>query len=412
VSVKKKLNINDYLIDEEKVDSSNDQNQSIKESQDLTLITEVSPENLAPTTKPKPKPKTKAKPRTKPKIKVEEKEETETSPVEKPKRKRRATPKKEKSPIENMDPAQFIQHMLQNPEMRELVEKELNKTKPQPVQVLESLTAEKSRKEESPTSPKNQTTHMITDLKLKEEKPLLTEINKTENKSKFDPRIESTQEEIKKNRQEDDIKELYYRVREHNELFKLGTLFYKDIEYRLKSFAMSSVNADPEKEKTILGLAAYFSYHLKNRVTVITTSFHDGYYNSIGKEFNSHNINLYDERLNLIGYSCTGLTIIEFDQLHGLAIKYGSEVYQNIINFLIEDNELIFWDLPKEEVLQEQSELFFPIISKIDNVSIVVKPNISKQSDINNAKDFYDKYHLPIKGLIMAPEEKKKKVFK
>jgi hypothetical protein len=200
------------------------------------------------------------------------------------------------------------------------------------------------------------------------------------------------------------ITDLYYQVEEHNELFKLGTLFYRDMEASLKSFGFSSLAKENEKEKTIIGLSAYFSYHMKTTTTVFTRTFKGSYYSKLGKNFIHDDLFVLNDGTTIKGYICQDLVIIEFNELRKVSIKQSANDYEDFIETYIQDNELIIWDLPSMEELQQESELFFPIIRFIDNVSIIIKPNNTKLTKIVQTKDYFTKYHIDIKGLILAPK--------
>jgi len=203
-----------------------------------------------------------------------------------------------------------------------------------------------------------------------------------------------------KKQERNSITDLYYRVKEHNELFKLGTAFYRDMESGLKSFAFTNINTVEEQQKTILGIASYFTYHIKSNITIITTDFNSSYYAKTDKNFSVKEMNLGEYAVSC--FACSDLTIINFSELAKVREIFNEPDIEPIISSVVDSAEIIIWDLPQVGEMAQRSEIFFPISRTIDNTSIVVAPNRSKMKDIVRARNHFDKYEIKIKGLILA----------
>ncbi len=200
------------------------------------------------------------------------------------------------------------------------------------------------------------------------------------------------------------ISNLYYKTKKHNELFKLGTLFYRDLESGLKSFGFTCQGSTEPQQNTILGLSAYFSYHMKTTTTVFTETFANSVYCVANKEYTEEKI-LIAPNLSINSFCYQDMRIIEFCELQSIVEFGDTDLLEEGLEKIIDNSELLFWDLPTPHEMEKTNELFFPITRLIDNVSLVVKPNNSKIKDIVHLKEYFEKYHIQIKGMIMSEQE-------
>ena len=64
----------------------------------------------------------------------------------------------------------------------------------------------------------------------------------------------------------------YFKVANHQELFKLGQRYTQDFLEGKKSFALTSISSCTTTEESMLGLSSYFNYHHELKATLIVNS--------------------------------------------------------------------------------------------------------------------------------------------
>jgi hypothetical protein len=198
------------------------------------------------------------------------------------------------------------------------------------------------------------------------------------------------------------ISSLYYKTKKHNELFKLGTLFYRDLELGLKSFAFTGQDQNcTAQQNTILGLSAYFSYHMKMTSTVFTESFEGSVFKREDKIYEIETIEVGDG-LTIQVYTYADLKVIELCELEKISEFSDVSLLEQTLENIIDGHELVFWDLPTPKRMERSNELYFPITRVIDNVSLIIKPNNSKIKELLALKEYFEKYNIQIKGMIMS----------
>lgn len=241
-------------------------------------------------------------------------------------------------------------------------------------------------------------------VKSKSEKSNVLSFSKSNDSS-----FEASKKEYrrKKDNAAKSIANLYYKTKKHNELFKLGTLFYRDLESGLKSFAFTGQGDIVPQQSTILGLSAYFSYHMKITTTVFTESFKYSKYNCSDKEIATDEIMVTPD-LSIKVNCYQDLRVIEYCELQKIIEFADVNLLEDTLESIIDNNELIFWDLPTPKEMEKATELYFPITRIIDNVSLIVKPNNSKIKSILDLKEYFEKYHIQIKGMIMSDQAEEK----
>ena len=190
-------------------------------------------------------------------------------------------------------------------------------------------------------------------------------------------------------------RELFYKVQNHHELFKLGNTYLTDLKMGIKSFAFSGAGQENVGQKTVFGVAAFLNYSTDKNITIVTSKYDDSLYQHNLGEMSHVAKNIAD--LEYDSVCMEGVEIVTFDALHGI-IKRLAE--QGISQFC-DEREVILWDLPIIERVMQTPELYFPIIRKLDSISFVVNANKSKMKSLNKLVYYYKKYEVPLKGILL-----------
>jgi hypothetical protein len=211
----------------------------------------------------------------------------------------------------------------------------------------------------------------------------------------------------------------FYKVSNHLELFKIGKSFYEDYKNGYKSFAISSTGYHTSQQQTILGLASFFDHSReKLNVLIISDNIFDGTYKEVISSSTLNELKFGHGNLSCEVHSF--YDHFDFLDLHALAEKrqgdeYGD--YDTILEMLFEGYDIILWDVPELNLLKECPDVYFPVITRFDCLSIVVSNNVSRTKDVEQICDFFSSYGLSLKGLLIdsialkekANEEKSEK---
>ncbi len=193
----------------------------------------------------------------------------------------------------------------------------------------------------------------------------------------------------------------FYRVSNHQELFKIGRSFYEDYISGVKSFAVSSTGYQTSQQKTILGLASFFDHKDDFKIAIISDNLAQGAFGdivSISKDIPS---DLFSEKYELnIKSFYNHFDFINLDEILKLSNDHELGEYDNVFDHIVDHYDLVFWDVPELHKIQLDSEVYFPMIMKFESISIIVSKQITKQSDVDELKQFFLGYGINMKGLL------------
>jgi hypothetical protein len=207
----------------------------------------------------------------------------------------------------------------------------------------------------------------------------------------------------KKNRSN---KSYYYKAKDHMELYKVGSSYLEDFKAGLKSFSFSSNGIACDREKTVFGICSFFNYHEDLNICILTSDLLKTFYSEICEDFEEKEIQVFDEDLTLKINRAKGFDLIQYKDLKKVERKIRDYDFETFVDYLSDRYDLLLWDLPELSILDSNKELYFPIIRTLDNVSLVVKKDVSKISEIGDMISYYNRYQVDIKGLLYSSDFK------
>ncbi|MBK25449.1 MAG: hypothetical protein CME70_15750 [Halobacteriovorax sp.] len=203
----------------------------------------------------------------------------------------------------------------------------------------------------------------------------------------------------------------YYKAKDHVELFKTGSQYLKDFKEGLKSFAFSSYDLDLIRQKTVFGVSTFFNYHTDVKTLIVSEGVAHSFYNEyMGIEKNESR-QVFDEDITYDVGVTNGIELMDFEQLRKVSRKIRTFDFEDFVDFLVDSYDLILWDMPEVSVLDNQKEVYFPIIRSLDSVSLIVAKDKTKIKEVHELVGYYKRYQVEIKGLLYNPDgtEYKKK---
>ncbi len=194
--------------------------------------------------------------------------------------------------------------------------------------------------------------------------------------------------------------DIYYKIENHFEIYELGSSFLLDYKKGDKVFSFITNDIVSELQKTIIGLGAFFNYHNDNSVTIITDTYDQSVYEKVlgrcdilVREFGGHKIEAFIH---------SGIEVIEFQQLLTLKSQLSSNEYDIIIKNILDELPIVMIELPPTSEISKSNSFFFPLIQNIDSISIVTKMKVGRRDLIQQSIEFFKKYQVNFKGLILS----------
>ena len=200
----------------------------------------------------------------------------------------------------------------------------------------------------------------------------------------------------------------YYRVNDHMELFKVGSSYLRDYQSGVRSMGFSSYNLKDDGEKTIFGISSFFNYHDDLNICIITTSLEGSFYESILTKAERRRDIFNEENLEYELYHADGHDFIEYEELSNVECRCNHLGLEDFIDFLLTKYDLIFWDLPTLESMNHSREVFFPIVRSLESLTLIVEAQTSKGKELDTLISYFQKYQVPIKGVLFSEAKKTK----
>lgn len=201
----------------------------------------------------------------------------------------------------------------------------------------------------------------------------------------------------------------YYKVVDHMELYKVGSSYLRDYHSGVRSFALSSYNLTYDCQKAIMGLASFFGYQDDLNMCIITTDVINSFYAELLNDFSAHSEHVPDEEFDFEFCSSNGVDFIDFEELGRIEAELEHITLEEFISYLMSKYDLVLWDLPSPQVLDERREVFFPIVRSIESLTLVAGTLVTKRSQMEHLTTYFRKYEVPIKGVLFSADSSKKK---
>jgi len=224
----------------------------------------------------------------------------------------------------------------------------------------------------------------------------------------LDSEEESTVTEVEINRHEfkrknnKSLSKLYYKVKNHIELFKLGDSYLRDFNRGIKSLAFNSTGIKGERERTVLGVTSFLNYNAKVTVTVVTDDLQKTLYHNFITDLEEIKKPILNEDVSFSCYATQGVEFVEFSEICDVMYQLGNTSFEDFVESFVESSDVVLWDLPELKDMDNKKEVFYPVIRSLESVSLIVKANHSKYAELHKVKDYFEKYKVPFKGLVLA----------
>lgn len=199
----------------------------------------------------------------------------------------------------------------------------------------------------------------------------------------------------------------FFRARDNENLFKIGKNFYDDFKTGYKHFSFSHLGASDAQKKTIIGIASFIHYYENLKILIITNKMDDSFFEQAKTEESrvQAHISVYPE-FSYNTYIHEGLNYLEVSEIVAHSQEQKVKGIEYILQKLVDDYDLVFYDLPPVLEKKAQYNIYFPLLQLIQNVSFIVSINQNSFSQIDELKLYFLNYNIKIKGIVVDKPSK------
>ena len=197
----------------------------------------------------------------------------------------------------------------------------------------------------------------------------------------------------------------FYEVANHQEFFKMAGSYYSDFQKGIKSFAFSSTGYHSSQQKCILGVASFFDHREDPSILIVSENLTQGAFKPVmdetfecsfpfssEEEIDTLQVHSFYDHFDLMNLD----TFLKLENNN----ETGLDQYE-VVDQVFSSYDLVLWDVPHLNKIQESPEFYYPMIMKFDYLSVIVSHSKSKEKDIKSVIDFYSDYGIQLKGFLV-----------
>lgn len=207
----------------------------------------------------------------------------------------------------------------------------------------------------------------------------------------------------------------FYQVSNPGELTRIGQSFLADFKSGVKSFAISSTDYKSAQQRTVLALACYFDHLFDLKILIISDSLHKGIFTDVMVEKTTENYKIPNTSKTIeLNHFHHHFDLVELaDLLHINKSAKPSFEFENAVQNLIKEYDVVFWDTPTINTYKQNPTSYNQTLTYFESLTIIVAQNVTYSKDINELKDYFSSFGVNIKGVLFdtlqMEKDKKKK---
>ena len=230
--------------------------------------------------------------------------------------------------------------------------------------------------------------------------------------------IEEVDGDVSARSKRDQLADYFYRISNHEELFKIGKNFLQEAQKGVRNFAFTSTGYKNSQQRTILGLCCFFDQNADYKIAVISDHLTQGIFtelvnDSASKVFvgetitNSVRYRSFHHHFDFIDYS--EFTKIYYDQEF-------VKTFEIEVKKILDNYDIILWDIPEMEKMKEHPHFHYRISTFYQSMNIIITQNTTSSKQVESVKNFFSNYNINLNGVMFdstnpAEPAKKKKLF-
>ncbi len=194
----------------------------------------------------------------------------------------------------------------------------------------------------------------------------------------------------------------FYKISNHNELFKVGNGFLKQVEKGVKSFAFTSAGYKNSQQKSVLGLCCFFDQNTNFKIAIISDHLMHGVFNDLvesstqnsypmGEEGDVLNYKSFYHHFDFIEYK----EFQKFYENHIYSKNFDAEVSKILAQY-----DVILWDIPEMEAMKKLPHFHSRMAHFYDSMTVIVAQNTTSGKQIEFIKKFFSNYNINLSGVL------------
>lgn len=215
----------------------------------------------------------------------------------------------------------------------------------------------------------------------------------------------------------DQLASYFYRISNHEELFRIGKGFLQEVKKGVKSFAFTSTGYKNSQQRTILGLCCFFDQNANYKIAVISDHLAQGVFGELVESSTAENYSIengedtvqfksFHHHFDFIDYA----ELIKFYDHHLYTKNFEVEIKK-----ILDQYDLIFWDIPEMEKMKSHPHFHYRISQFYESMTIIVSHNTTSGKQVESVKNFFSNYNISLNGVLFdtdsTPETPKRKKF-
>lgn len=200
----------------------------------------------------------------------------------------------------------------------------------------------------------------------------------------------------------DQLAVYFYRISNHEELFRIGRGFLQQVQKGVKSFAFTSIGYKNSQQRTILGLCCYFDQSANYKIAIISDHLAQGVFGEI-VDLSTPNSYSIDDGADSVNYKSFHhhFDFIDYSELSKF---YDNHLYTK--NFEVEINkilgnyDLVFWDIPEMEKIKNHPHFHYRISHLYESMTVIVSQNTTSGKQIESVKRFFSNYNINLNNVL------------
>lgn len=214
----------------------------------------------------------------------------------------------------------------------------------------------------------------------------------------------------------DKLASYFYKISNHEELFKIGKGFYSEVKKGIKSFAFTSTGYKNSQQRTILGLCCFFDQNENYKIAIISDNLDQGIFSELvnSSEKNSYHLEDGDDTIDYLSFH-HHFDFIDYSEFNKF---YNNHIYtkqfESEVQKIVDKYDVVFWDIPDLEKIKLQPHFHFRISHLYQSMTVIISQNHTSGKEVETVKNFFSNYNINLNGVLFdtssteqSPKKKK-----
>lgn len=194
------------------------------------------------------------------------------------------------------------------------------------------------------------------------------------------------------------IYQRFFKIKNNSEVFKIGKSFLSDYSSGMKCFGFSSDGSSESLVKAQYGIASFFNFYSHMKVLIVASKEEIEEWQKLCSFDEPKEV--YDKTLeiNYLVWETEGISLIEYSSVQS---KTDSFAY-DFMDRLVVNSDVTLCSFPNVKELESNIGIYFQVLQRVDNLSLVLRKEMSKLKQVRKLVDNFVNYKVKIKGVIIG----------